>query len=110
MEEHASGGIEVDDERDVRAVRPDRSDVGLAHVATRKADFPACCSMLRHAAKNRSRASRPSAKANVARRHHGGGTPIHSFPTLLAELAAIVRSTCHASTEDDALAFTVTTQ
>lgn len=57
------------------------------------------------------------AKAKVARRHHADGTPIHSFPTLLTELATIVRNTGHAagnacrtSAEDDAPAFTVTTQ
>ena len=57
------------------------------------------------------------AKAKVARRHHEDGTPIHSFPTLLTELATIVRNTghaagnaCCASAEEDAPTFTVTTQ
>ena len=50
------------------------------------------------------------AKAKVARRHHEDGTPIHSFPTLLAELATIARNTCCTSAEDDAPTFTVTTQ
>ena len=57
------------------------------------------------------------AKAKVARRHHEDGTPIHSFPTLLAELATIVRNTGHAagnacrtSAEADAPTFSVTTQ
>ena len=38
-----------------------------------------------------------AAKAKVARRRHEDGTPIHSFPTLLAELATIVRNTGHAA-------------
>ncbi|MHB8254517.1 MAG: IS1634 family transposase [Acidiferrobacter sp.] len=50
------------------------------------------------------------AKAKVARRHHEDGTPIHSFPTLLASLATIVCNTCRTSAEDDAPIFTVTTQ
>ena len=51
-----------------------------------------------------------AAKAKVARRHHEDGTPIHSFPTLLTELATIVRNTCRTSAEEDAPTFTVTTQ
>ena len=51
-----------------------------------------------------------AAKAKVARRRHEDGTPIHSFPTLLAELATIVRNTCGTSAEADAPTFTVTTQ
>ena len=58
-----------------------------------------------------------AAKAKVARRRHEDGTPIHSFPTLLAELATIVRNTGHAagnacrtSAEADAPTFSVTTQ
>lgn len=51
-----------------------------------------------------------AAKAKVARRHHEDGTPIHSFPTLLAELATIVRNTCCTSAEEDAPTFTVTTR
>ena len=35
----------------------------------------------------------------VARRCHEDGTPIHSFPTLLAELATIERNTCRVSAE-----------
>ena len=50
------------------------------------------------------------AKAKVARRHHEDGTPIHSFHTLLTELATIVRNTCRTSAEEDAPTFTVTTQ
>ena len=50
------------------------------------------------------------AKAKVARRHHEDGTPIHSFPTLLAELATIVRNTCRTSAEEGAPTFSVTTQ
>ncbi|MEL5849901.1 MAG: IS1634 family transposase [Candidatus Igneacidithiobacillus chanchocoensis] len=50
------------------------------------------------------------AKAKIARRCHADGTPIHSFPTLLADLATIVRNTCRASAEADAPTFTVTTQ
>ena len=50
------------------------------------------------------------AKAKVARRHHEDGTPIHSFPTLLTELATIVRNTCRTSAEADAPTFSVTTQ
>ena len=50
------------------------------------------------------------AKAKVARWHHEDGTPIHSFQTLLAELATIVRNTCRTSAEEDAPTFTVTTQ
>ena len=50
------------------------------------------------------------AKAKIARRHHEDGTPIHSFPTLLTELATIVRNTCRTSAEADAPTFSVTTQ
>jgi len=50
------------------------------------------------------------AKAKVARRHHEDGAPIHSFQTLLANLATIVSNTCRTSAEDDAPTFTVTTQ
>ena len=50
------------------------------------------------------------ARAKVVRRHHEDGTPIHSFPTLLAELATLVRNTCCTSAETDAPTFTVTTQ
>ncbi|AWP21986.1 transposase [Acidiferrobacter sp. SPIII_3] len=50
------------------------------------------------------------AKAKIARRHHADGTPIHSFQTLLTELATIVRNTCCTSAEDDAPTFTVTTR
>ncbi len=50
------------------------------------------------------------AKAKVARRCHEDGTPIHSFHTLLTELATIVRNTCRTSTEEGAPTFTVTTQ
>ncbi len=51
-----------------------------------------------------------AAKAKVARRHHADGTPIHSFPTLLVELATVVRNTRCTSADKDAPAFTVTTQ
>ena len=51
-----------------------------------------------------------SARTKIARRHHGDGTPIHSFATLPTELAAIVRNTCRSSTASDAPTFTVTTQ
>jgi transposase len=51
-----------------------------------------------------------TAKAKVARRCHADGTPIHSFQTLLTELATIVRNTCRTSAEDDAPTFTVTTR
>ena len=51
-----------------------------------------------------------SARTKIARRHHGDGTPIHSFATLLTELATIVRNTCRTSTASDAPTFTVTTQ
>ncbi len=50
------------------------------------------------------------AKAKVASRYHEDGTPIHSFPTLLADLATIVRNTCQTSSADDAPTFSVTTQ
>ena len=50
------------------------------------------------------------AKAKVARRHHEDGTPIHSFQTLLTELATIVRNTCTLAGVDDASPFTITTQ
>ena len=50
------------------------------------------------------------AKAKVARRHHEDGTPIHSFHTLLTELATIVRNTCCTSCAHDDPTFTVTTQ
>ncbi len=52
----------------------------------------------------------PGAKAKVARRHHEDGTPIHSFKTLLTELATIVRNTCCTSCAHDDPTFTVTTQ
>ncbi|WP_297446528.1 IS1634 family transposase [Acidiferrobacter sp.] len=51
-----------------------------------------------------------AAKAKVARRHHEDGTPIHSFQTLLTDLATIVRNTCCTSSAHDAPTFTVTTQ
>ena len=50
------------------------------------------------------------AKAKIARRCHEDGTPIHSFSTLLTELATIVRNTCRTSAEADAPTFSVTTQ
>ena len=50
------------------------------------------------------------AKAKAARKRHEDGTPIHSFQTLLTDLATIVRNTCRTSTEEDAPTFTVTTQ
>ncbi len=50
------------------------------------------------------------AKAKVGRRHREDGTPIHSFKTLLAELATIVRNTCCTSCAHDDPTFTVTTQ
>ena len=50
------------------------------------------------------------AKAKVARRHHEDATPIHSFHTLLTELATIVRNTCRTLAEEDAPTFTATTQ
>ena len=50
------------------------------------------------------------AKAKVARRHHEDGTPIHSFQTLLTELATIMRNTCCTSCAHDDSTFTVTTQ
>ena len=50
------------------------------------------------------------AKAKVARRHHEDGAPIHSFQTLLTDLATIVRNTCRTSAEEGAPTFTVTTQ
>ena len=50
------------------------------------------------------------AKAKVGRRHHEDGTPIHSFHTLLTELATIVRNTCCTSSAHDDPTFTVTTQ
>lgn len=51
-----------------------------------------------------------AAKAKIARRHHEDGTPIHSFHTLLMDLATIVRNTCCTSRAHDAPTFTVTTQ
>ena len=51
-----------------------------------------------------------AAKAKVARRHHADGTPIHSFHTLLTELATVVRNTCTLAGVDDASPFTITTQ
>ncbi len=50
------------------------------------------------------------AKAKVARRHHADGTPLHSFRTLLTELATIVRNTCRTSTQTESPTFSVTTQ
>ena len=49
-------------------------------------------------------------QAKVARRCHADGTPIHTFQTLLADIATIVRNTCQTSTEDNAPPFPVTTQ
>ncbi|WP_297375317.1 hypothetical protein [Acidiferrobacter sp.] len=72
------------------------ADEDQAAKATRDPVAPAECSA--------------TAKAKVARRHHEDGTPIHSFSTLLTELATIVRNTCTLSGVDDALPFTVTTQ
>ena len=51
-----------------------------------------------------------SARTKIARRHHEEGTPIHSFATLLTELATIVRNTCRTPAASDAPTFTVTTQ
>jgi len=51
-----------------------------------------------------------AAHAKVARRCHEDGTPIHSFHTLLTELATIVRNTCCTSSAKDAPTFAVTTQ
>ena len=51
-----------------------------------------------------------AAKAKIARRCHEDGTPVHSFQTLLTELATIVRNTCCTSSAHDAPTFTVTTQ
>ncbi|MHB8414336.1 MAG: IS1634 family transposase [Acidiferrobacteraceae bacterium] len=51
-----------------------------------------------------------AAKAKIARRHHEDGTPIHSFHTLLMDLATLVRNTCCTSHAHDAPTFTVTTQ
>ena len=56
---------------------------------------------------------RPNARRRrkpSARPHHADGTPIHSFQTLLTELATIVRNTCCTSSAHDAPTFTVTTQ
>ncbi len=50
------------------------------------------------------------ARAKAARKGHEDGTPIHSFPTLLADLATIVRNTCKTTAADDAPIFSVTTQ
>ena len=50
------------------------------------------------------------AKAKIGRRHREDGAPIHSFKTLLAELATIVRNTCCTSCAHDDPTFTVTTQ
>jgi hypothetical protein len=50
------------------------------------------------------------AKAKVARRRHEDGAPIHSFPTLLADLATMVRNTCRLPhTEGEASTFPVLT-
>ncbi len=51
-----------------------------------------------------------AARAKAVRKCHEDGTPIHSFPTLLADLATIVRNTCQTSNADDAPTFSVTTQ
>lgn len=72
------------------------ADEDQAAKATRDPVAPAECSA--------------GAKAKVARRHHEDGTPIHSFHTLLTELATIVRNTCCTSSAHDAPTFTVTTQ
>ena len=50
------------------------------------------------------------AKTKAACRHDDNGAPIHSFKTLLAELATIVRNTCTTSPDAQAPTFTVTTQ
>ena len=39
----------------------------------------------------------PAALAKVSRHHLEDGTPTHSFATLMAELATIVRNTCRTS-------------
>lgn len=41
----------------------------------------------------------PAAQCKAASRTLDDGTPAHSFATLLADLASIVRNTCHASTD-----------
>ena len=51
-----------------------------------------------------------SARTKTMRRHHGDGTPIHSFATLLTALATVVRNTCRTSTASDAPTVTVTTR
>ncbi|AWP23868.1 transposase [Acidiferrobacter sp. SPIII_3] len=51
-----------------------------------------------------------AAKRKASRHQQDDGTPVHSFQTLLADLATIVCNTCRTSAEDDAPTFTVTTQ
>ena len=50
------------------------------------------------------------AQAKIAHRHHEDGPPLHSFHTLLTELATIVCNTCCTASANDAPTFTVTTQ
>ena len=50
------------------------------------------------------------ALAKVARHTLDDGTPAHSFSTLLAELATVVRNTCRTrGSGDDALSFEIVT-
>ncbi|MHB1952850.1 MAG: IS1634 family transposase [Acidiferrobacteraceae bacterium] len=51
-----------------------------------------------------------AAQRKASRHQQDDGAPIHSFQTLLANLATIVCNTCRTSTKDDAPTFTVTTQ
>jgi hypothetical protein len=52
----------------------------------------------------------PAAQAKAARHTLDDGTPVHSFSTLLADLAGIVRNTCRApNAAPDAPTFQVTT-
>jgi transposase len=51
-----------------------------------------------------------SAQAKAARHTHEDGTPVHSFATLMAELATLVRNTCRTpNAEPDAPTFAVLT-
>ncbi len=50
----------------------------------------------------------PSARAKAANKHNAEGLPVHSFQTLLADLATIVRNTCKPK-DSDSLCFDKTT-
>jgi len=50
-----------------------------------------------------------AADRKAATRQLAGGTPVHSFRTLLHDLSSIVRNDCRTGGDEDALTFSVTT-